>query len=190
MGRDKASLPFGEETLLDRVLRCAGAVADDVVVAAAAAQPVPAGVRVSHDEATGVGPLPALVRALDLLDTTHTVVLACDLPLLQPGVLSLLVALSEGWEGAVPLVDGRRLPTCAVFQTAALRQARDRFGDPRHRSLRDFIDRLRIRDVAANRFETVDPGLASFAPCNTPEEYRRALVLAGLAVSGPPPGAV
>jgi molybdopterin-guanine dinucleotide biosynthesis protein A len=75
-------------------------------------------------------------------------------------------------------VDGRRLPTCAVFQTAALREARDRFGDPRHRSLREFIDGLRVRDVAAERFAAVDPALDSFAPCNTPEEYRRALELA------------
>lgn len=177
MGRDKASLPFGDGTILDRVLRCAAAVTDDIVVAAAPAQPVPDGYRVSRDEHTGVGPLPALVQALDLVGASHTFVLACDLPLLQPRVLSLLFELSEGFEGSVPLLDGRRLPTCAVFQTAALRSARDRFGDPRHRSLREFIEGLRIRDVPAERFATVDPDLVSFAPCNTPEEYRRALEL-------------
>ena len=62
MGQDKASLPFGDETLLDRVLRLVATVADDVVLAAAPAQPVPAGVRVSRDATTGVGPLPALSR--------------------------------------------------------------------------------------------------------------------------------
>ena len=175
MGRDKASLLFGHETLLDRVLRSAAAVADDVVVAAAPDQPVPAGFRVSRDEATGVGPLPALVQALGLVDAAHTVVLACDLPLLQPAVVSLLVDLSEGWEGAVPLVDGRRLPTCAVFQTAALLQARDRFGDlaspepPRiHRPPSDS-------GRSATRFEAVDPQLATaLYPVTLLTEYRDA----------------
>ena len=190
MGRDKALLPFGHETLLDRVLRVVAAVAGEVVLAAAPEQPVPAGFRVSRDAAAGAGPLPALVEALPLVEATHTLVLACDLPLLKADVLSLLVDLSEGWEGAVPLVNGRRLPTCAVFQTTALRLARERFGDPRHRSLRDFIAGLRLRDVSANLFEAVDPQLSSFTSCNTPDEYRRALELAGLDVNGPPPGAV
>ena len=101
--------------------------------------------------------------------------MACDLPLLRADVLALLIDESEGWDGAVPLVDGRRVPTCAAYQTAALRHAGERFGDPRHRSLRDFIALLRLREVPASVLETVDPQLSSFTPCNTPEEYRRAL---------------
>jgi molybdopterin-guanine dinucleotide biosynthesis protein A len=42
MGRDKASLPFGDETLLTRVIRLVSTVADDVVVVARKDQPVPA----------------------------------------------------------------------------------------------------------------------------------------------------
>jgi molybdopterin-guanine dinucleotide biosynthesis protein A len=179
MGRDKASLPFGDGTILERVLRSAAAVTEDIVVAAAPSQAVRAGYPVSRDEHTDVGPLPALAQALDLVHATDTFVLACDLPLLQPGVLSLLLELSDGWEGAVPFIDGRRLPTCAVFQTAALRLARDRFGDPRHGSLHAFVAGLRIRDVPLERFATVDPGRVSFSPCNTPEEYSRALARAG-----------
>lgn len=175
MGRDKASLPFGDETILDRVLRCAATVADEIVVAAAPAQRVPDGYRVVRDEQTGAGPLPALIQAVRLVEAGRTFVLAGDLPLLRSEVLAFLVELSEGWEGAAPRIEGRRLATCAVFQTAALVLAADRFGDPRHRSLRDFIAGLRIRDVPASAFAAVDPGLLSFAPCNTPEEYRRAL---------------
>lgn len=175
MGRDKASLPFGDETLLDRVLRSAAAVADPVVIAAGPAQSVPDGFRVSRDNTPGLGPLPALLAALPLVDASHTLVLSCDLPLLKSDVLTLLVELCEGWEGAVPIVDGRRLPTCAVFETAALLGARARFGDPRHRSLRDFIALLRLREVPAEQFRVVDPELWSFAPCNTPEDYQRAL---------------
>lgn len=180
MGRDKASLPFGHETLLDRVIHTVTAVADPVVVAAGPSQPVPGGVRVIRDERPGEGPLPALVGALALVKTTYTLVLACDLPLLRPGALSLLVELCKGWEGAVPVVNGRRLPTCAVFETAALERVAEGFGDPRNRSLRDFIEPLRLLEVPAQRFAAVDPLLRSFEPCNTPEEYDRLLGLAGL----------
>jgi molybdopterin-guanine dinucleotide biosynthesis protein A len=190
MGQDKAGLAFGHETLLERMLRLVGAVTADIVVAAAPGQAVPAGVRVSRDPAGGEGPLPALLAAVDALDTSHVFLAACDAPLLQPALVPFLHGLCVGWDGAVPHLDGWLVPTCAVYQRSALQDARSRFGDPRHRSLRDFIALLRIQPVPVALIQTVDPTLSSFRPCNTPEEYRQALALAGLAVNGPPSPAV
>ena len=80
-------------------------------------------------------------------------------------------------------VDGRRMATCAVYGVAALRDAKARFGDPRHRSLQEFLQGLRVREVGADVLRTADPDLLSFTPCNTPEEYARALRLADIAVN-------
>jgi molybdenum cofactor guanylyltransferase len=175
MGRDKASLPFGPESLLQRVLRLVGTVATEVVVAASAGQDVTPGVTVSRDAAAGEGPLPGLLKALDLIHSDQVLVLACDTPLLRPAVIPLLQAQCHGWDGAVPLLDGRRVATCAVYRTAALLDARDRFGDPRHQSLQVFLASLAIRDVTPDVLRTADPELLSFTPCNTPEEYQEAL---------------
>ena len=190
MREDKASLRFGDETLLERMLRLVGGVTADIVLAAAPAQLVPPGVRVSRDHASGEGPLPAVLTALDALDTTHVFVVACDTPLLQPRLIPFLHELCADWDGAVPLLHGGRVPTCAVYGRPALLDARVRFGDPRHRSLREFIALLRIREVPAASIQAVDPMLSSFVPCNTPEEYRQALALAGIVVNGPPSPAV
>jgi molybdopterin-guanine dinucleotide biosynthesis protein A len=200
MGRDKASLPFGPETLVERVVRLVTPFVSDVVLAAAPGQAVPPGVRVSRDSVAGVGPLPALLDALDGVDGDHVFVVACDTPLLQPGLVTLLRDLcaeitrpdgsatfsgappgtdQTSWDGAVPVVQGRRVATCAVYRTAALREARARFGDVRHRSLQAFLEPLRIREVGSETLRTADPELLSFTPCNTAEEYRRALALAG-----------
>jgi molybdopterin-guanine dinucleotide biosynthesis protein A len=190
MGLDKASLPFGAETLLDRVLRQVRTVTADIVLAAAPGQAVPAGFQVSRDRFKGEGPLPALLDAVERLATRRVFVVACDTPLLQPALITLLEGLCAGSEGAVPIVDGNRIPTCAVYQTSALLDAREPFGNPAHRSVRDFITRLRIRDVPPAQIRPVDPRLLSFTPCNTPEEYRHALTLAGLEVNDLPPPAV
>jgi molybdopterin-guanine dinucleotide biosynthesis protein A len=131
-----------------------------------------------------------MLTALDALSTAHVFVVACDTPLLQPAVIPFLDELCAGWDGAVPLVEGRQVPTCAVYRRSALMEARGRFGDPRHRSIRDFIALLRIREVPAASVQSVDSTLLSFTPCNTPEEYRQALALAGLAVNGPQSPAV
>ena len=190
MGLDKASLPFGSETLLERVLRQVRAATADIVLAAAAGQTVPAGFEVSRDRFAGEGPLPALLDAVELLGTSRVFVVACDTPLLEPALIPLLEGFCAGWDGAVPAIGGRRIPTCAVYETSALLDARERFGSVRHRSLRDYTAQLRIRDVPAVEIQPVDPRLLSFTPCNTPEEYRRALALSGLDVNDLPPTTV
>jgi len=201
MGQDKASLPFGPETLVERVVRLVTPLVSDMVLAAAPGQAMPPGVRVIRDSGAGVGPLPALLDALDAVDADYVFVVACDTPLLQPGLVTLLhdlcaeaarsdmSAIGSGeapgtgpasWDAAVPLVEGRRVATCAVYRTAALREARAGFGDPRHRSLQAYLELLRIREVGVETLRTADPELLSFTPCNTVEEYAAALRLAAV----------
>jgi len=180
MGRDKAALPFGPETLLERVLRLVRPQVDDVVIAAGARQGVPSGFTVVRDASPGLGPLPALHHALGHVKHDWTFVVACDAPLLQPGIIPRLLGLATGWEAAIPTIDGMRMTACAVYGTSpALRHASALAGIG-SAGLHDLTDRLRARSVSAAELKDADPSLLSFTPCNTPEEYRHALALAGL----------
>jgi molybdopterin-guanine dinucleotide biosynthesis protein A len=181
MGRSKASLPFGGETLLERVLRIVAPQVDDVILAAAPAQSVPAGFGVVRDPGEGRGPLPALLRALPHVRHDCAFVVACDTPLLQPAIIAMLVRLSEGWEACVPLLEGVMMTTCAVYRPEAVLAAARREGDPFPSSLHGLVQKLRVRMVPPQQLREADPELLSFKPCNTPEEYRQALRLAGLA---------
>ena len=77
-----------------------------------------------------------------------------------------------------------------MYQRAALLEVRSRFGDPTHRSLRAYVDFLRVRDIDEQTLRVADPDLRSFLPCNTPAEYRALLRMAGLPVNGPSTPAV
>ncbi|MDH4065576.1 MAG: molybdenum cofactor guanylyltransferase [Acidobacteriota bacterium] len=180
MGRDKASLPFGDETLLDRVIRIVQDQFDDVVIAAGDSQEVPAGVEVVRDTVPGLGPLPALLRALSRVRNERAFVVACDTPLLQPTLVSTLVRFSLGWEACVPVVDGVRMTTCAVYGTAAATRVAGGLMAVESAGLRTLAARLETRFVHADELRDADPNLLSFVPCNTPNEYRRVLELAGL----------
>src|SRR5438128_4376608 len=70
MGRPKAWLPFGGETMLPRVVRLLSQVVAPVVVVAAPGQDLPAlpaGVAVVRDEERGRGPLQGLAAGLKAL---------------------------------------------------------------------------------------------------------------------------
>jgi molybdopterin-guanine dinucleotide biosynthesis protein A len=181
MGRPKATLPFGDETLLERVVRLVAPHVDDIVLAAAPRQQVPAGYDVVRDASEGAGPVPALIGALFHVRHAAAFVIACDTPLLQPAIITTLVELSAGWDACVPVVDGVEMTTCAVYRPDAVLAALRAGGPTPPSSLRGVLAKLKVRIVDTDVLRRVDPDLLSFTPCNSPAEYRRALQLAGLA---------
>ena len=73
MGTSKALLPFGDETMLQRVVRLLSTVVSPIVVVAAAGQSLPdlqADVIVTRDEQQGRGPLEGLRAGLKALPGT------------------------------------------------------------------------------------------------------------------------
>jgi molybdopterin-guanine dinucleotide biosynthesis protein A len=80
----------------------------------------------------------------------------------------------------VPRVAGVAVPTCAVYRRDVIGVAEPLVARGA-RSLRALIDVVSVRWVEERELRTVDPDLISFIDCDTPEDYARALALAGVA---------
>ncbi|MDP2052016.1 MAG: molybdenum cofactor guanylyltransferase [Acidobacteriota bacterium] len=175
MGRDKASLPFGTETLLERAIRIVGEVAGDVIVVARPDHATPPGIRVVHDPIANLGPLAGIAAGLSASHSDVNVVVACDMPLVRPEVLRRLIALREDADICVAVVDGHASPLCAVYRSsvAGVAQALLAGGERRVMAL---LDGVQTKRVEAALFRDLDPDLDSFVSCNTPEAYAAALV--------------
>lgn len=180
MGRDKASLPFGDETLLERTVRIAGAAVDEVLVVAREGQDVPGDFRVVRDPAEGLGPLAGLAAGLAEMKAQRAFLTSCDAPFLRPAYVRRMLELSRGFPVAVPLVDGYHMTTSAVYALEVLPVARELVREGRLRPL-FLVESFGSRIVDAEQLRDVDPELESLRNCNTPEDYRRALADAGLA---------
>ena len=179
MGRDKASLLFGTETLLERVVRAVSPVVDEVIVVAREGQEVLAGFPVVRDAAEGLGPLAGLAAGLAAMRSDRAFLTACDVPLLQPGFVAHMLELSEGHEAAVPFVDGYYMTTSAVYAKSTLPRAERLVEERRLRPL-FLVQAIDARVVTTEEVRGVDPELRSFRNCNTPEDLQSALRDAGL----------
>src|SRR6476660_3315417 len=89
MGRPKAWLPFGDEVLLQRVVRILSEVVSPIVVVAAKEQELPtlpADILVARDEQEAFGPLAGLAAGMAALRGKVAAAYAssCDVPLLKP----------------------------------------------------------------------------------------------------------
>lgn len=186
MGRDKASLPFGGETMLARTMRLVAEVVlrEQIVLVAAADQtlpPLPWAASVVRDREVDRGPLPALIDGLAALPAKASAafVTACDAPWLQPALVeTLFSAMEPEVDVAVP-GDGERLyPLNAVYRpscVASLRASLDEGGSSLQWALR--APGLRLKELSVEQLRPVDPELQSLLNCNTPEDYQAALAL-------------
>ena len=182
MGASKALLPFGPETMLQRVVRLLGTVAEPMVVVAAANQELPAlpaGVIVTRDEREARGPLEGLRAGLKALPdgVAAAYVTSCDVPLLVPGFVTRMFELAEGHDIAVMEIDGFPHPLSAVYQAAVLRQVEDLLARDRLRPVFLF-DAVRTRKVQPAEMIAVDADLLTLRNLNTREDYLEALSLA------------
>src|SRR5262245_2470076 len=183
MGRSKALLPFGPETMLQRVVRLLGSVVQPIVAVAAADQQLPAlpaSVIVTRDEREGRGPLEGLRSGLKALppEVELAYVTSCDVPLLVPGFVGQMLELTEGFDIAVMEIDGFAHPLSAVYCRTTLPYVEDLLAQDRLRPAFLF-DAVRTRRVTAAEI-TSDPDLRTLRNLNTPEDYERALADAGI----------
>jgi molybdopterin-guanine dinucleotide biosynthesis protein A len=184
MGVSKATLPFGPETMLARVARLLGQVADPLVAVAAPDQPLPQlpGVQVVYDRRPGRGPLEGIAAGLECLQghAAAAYVTGCDVPRLVPDVVRLLARRLESHQIAVPVETDYFHPLAAVYRTGVLPAVRtlldaDRL---RPRFLFDIVDTCR---VPVDDLRAVDPDLHTLQNLNRPADYLAALQQCGFA---------
>jgi len=184
MGSPKALLPFGGETMLQRVVRLLGAVVSPIVVVAAPEQELPLlppSVVVTRDEHEDRGPLEGLRAGLKGLPegVESAYVTSCDVPLLVPQFVSRMAELLGDYDIAVMEIDGFAHPLSAVYRRRTLPHVEALLAADRRRMIFLF-DAVKTRRVQPSEMVSVDPDLLTLRNLNTREDYLNALTAAGL----------
>ena len=184
MGVPKATLQFGPETMLQRVVRLLETVVSPIVVVAARGQELPElpdEVSVTLDERDARGPLEGLRAGLKALpvEVDMAYVTSCDVPLLVPAFVERMIDLLGDHDIAVMEIDGFPHPLSAVYRRDTLPHIEALLAQDRLRPVYLF-DAVRTRRVHAVDMMSVDPELRTLRNLNTREEYLEALMEAGL----------
>ena len=149
MGRNKAFLRIGEQSLLDCVARVVSRAAGSVVLVGDPAIYGHLGYTVVHDTMPGAGPLAGIHAALQYA-ADWNVVTACDMPALSRQLLESMLDMAETekgdvWDCVLPEGPTARLePLCAVYHTRCLEHV-ERALAMGVRKVTDGLTGLRIR---------------------------------------------
>lgn len=183
MGRPKALLVIGGETMIERQVRLLGAVAREVFVVGWPADHskskltnVLRDLPFLPDKLAGRGPLGGIYTGLMQSRSEYNLFLSCDMPFVDGGFLEFLCrrALETRADVTVPKSRARRLePLCAVYRRRALGAMGACLNSGENEIVR-FFPRVRCEIIPWREFARAGFAPTIFDNINTPEEYEAA----------------
>ncbi len=179
LGRDKALLTIDGETLLARAVRALRAVTAEQIVIGPPERAEQSGVRAVQDEYPGVGPLGGIFTALRAAVQDRVLVVACDMPFLNPGLLEHLLNLAPARDVVLPRPEGGGEQLHAVYRRTCIEPIRRQL-DRGDYKIDRFFEGVDVRYVDEEELRRYDPDLRSFRNVNTAEDWEEAQRLLSL----------
>ena len=177
MGTDKAFLKLAGLPLISHVLKALVTITDRIIIVTnAPAAYASFDALLVQDVFDKRGPLTGIYSGLLAATDAYSIVVACDMPFLSPGLISYMAGLAEGYDVVVPQIAGRVEPLHAIYSKGLLPLIEKRLQQDA-RQIQGLFSEARVRYVTAPEIDRYDPERRSFKNLNTPEEYKEATCL-------------
>ena len=168
MGTDKSFIQLNGKPLVQYVFDCVKSLDLPVtIIANVKERYLPFGVPVYADVLPGKGSLGGIYTALHYSPTQYVLCVACDMPFLQPELLSHLISLRDGYCAVVPLVNGERQALHAVYRRDCMRLIEKQL-ERDELAIHKLFGRIKTRVVSQASIASFDPDFRSFINLNTP----------------------
>jgi molybdopterin-guanine dinucleotide biosynthesis protein A len=172
-GRDKSRLVVDGRTIIVRQIEVLQRMTPEVfIVATDAPRFADLALPVHADVIPGAGAMGGLLTALEAASTDLVIVVACDQPFLDEGMLRRLVELSAAGDGAWVRTPGGVEPLLACYRREARATIRAEI-ENRRLKLADLGSRLRMAELDADELARFGAPGRLLANINTPDDYAR-----------------
>jgi molybdenum cofactor guanylyltransferase len=182
LGREKAFDKVGTKRLIERTIDCLSPVSQSVIIVTRQEQAdLFAGVhlkgKVVVDLYPGKAALGGIYTGLMSADTSSSLVVGCDMPFLNRGLLQHLIDSSIGYDTAVPRLGSMLEPLHAVYSKRCLDSIAQLLGKGVVAAWRLF-DLVKTRYVDEDEINRFDSEHLSFFNINTQHDLEKARSLA------------
>jgi molybdopterin-guanine dinucleotide biosynthesis protein A len=179
MGTDKSFVPLLGRPMIEHVLARLADLgqSETILIVNRPDDYAHLGLPMFGDVIPDKGSLGGIYSAIHYSPSDSTLVLACDMPLVNPPLLRYMIALrdEEGgpYDVIVPRVEDHPQGLHAIYSRSCLEPIRECIGADRLKVI-GFYDRMRVRYLDVAEYARFDPQGLSFQNINTPDELRAA----------------
>ncbi len=178
---NKSMAQIGNKKMIEHVLDNVSEIVDEVLVVAGdigqreKISTVICGAGITHDSVIGYGPVAGILAGLRSAKGEYAMVVACDMPFVNPDVVDFLFSLAEGYDAVVPRwSDGNIEPLHAIYKRNSTIKACESAIEKDDRRIVSPLNALsRVRYVSIEKIKEIDPELRTFINVNTIADLER-----------------
>jgi len=181
LGRTKALETIGGKSLIECVVERLRPLTSQILIATSQEQldlPVADKAEILVDLYPDKGPLGGIYTGLLASQSSHSIVVACDMPFLNTELLRYMTELVGDFDAVAPrLEEGIAEPLHAIYSKSCLDKIKKRL-EHNQLGVNSFLNTLRVRYVEREETQRLDPQLLSFFNINYQSDLDRAITLA------------
>ena len=131
-----------------------------------------------RDTVSGKGPLAGILAGLINSEYRYNLVMACDMPLVNPDLVKYMAALSPGYDIVAPRVGQHVEPLLSVYSRDCIQEIEKLLALDMLK-VDNLFGKVRTRFIEPAEIDAFDPGHLSFLNINTPADLEKAEGLLG-----------
>ncbi|MFC2017483.1 molybdenum cofactor guanylyltransferase [Chloroflexota bacterium] len=178
LGRSKALETIGGKSLIECVVEQLRPLASQILIVTSREQsdlPVAYKAEILVDIYPNKGPIGGIYTGLLASQSSHSVVVACDMPFVNVELLRYMIELSPGFDAVVPrLGEGKVEPLHAVYSRRCLDNMKTQL-EHDQLEIRRFLDTVYVRYVELAECQRLDPQLLTFFNINYQSDLDQAI---------------
>jgi len=171
MGRNKALLDFGGETLIERLYGILKSAFEEVLISANDPETYEfLGARVVQDVFGAGGSLAGIHAALLHSRGKSCFFVACDMPFVNLDLVRYLNQFADGYEVVIPMSRNGLEPLHSFYSRRCVPHIEQQLGRGNLKII-DFFPHVSVREVTLDEMRECDPEEMSYFNINTQEKY-------------------
>lgn len=175
MGKNKALLPLGTMTSIERIVEELKPVCSHPILVCNEPQLFQhLGLEIVQDNYPGKGPLAGLEAGLAVTTEEWNILVACDMPFVSRSLATELLRRTGDWDCIVPMLKGRAHPLFALYNRSILPFVREKLEEDQLRMMAvlDSTHTLFVEEEQLKKIEDLEDALFNM---NVPVDYEKAV---------------
>ncbi|MEE8470914.1 MAG: molybdenum cofactor guanylyltransferase, partial [Dehalococcoidia bacterium] len=181
LGREKYAEMIAGKSLIERAVSLLSSLSTEILIVISQRQ---SRASFSYPETKTVvdlyprkGSLGGIYTGLMRSTCFHNLVVACDMPFLNPDLLRYMIELSPDFDTVIPRVGKHMEPLHAIYSKNCL-DPMEKLLSQGELKITKIFDSVRVRYLEENELDRFDPEHLSFFNINTQADLKKAKILA------------
>jgi molybdopterin-guanine dinucleotide biosynthesis protein A len=181
LGRSKALQAIGGKSLIQWVVDHLATLSTEIIVVTAHGKAIPCSspirIKTVADTDPSKSPLVGIYSGLIASACPRAIVVGCDMPFLNIGLLDYMSQICSSFDVVVPQIKDKLEPLCSVYSKSCLAPMQGLL-EQNERRISELFSMVKVRYIEEDEISSFDPEHLSFFNINSQADLDRAKKLA------------